>query len=99
MANTANGKQMAATIDAWAKGQKEVEAAVEALEAARAKTAPHARTIYEALGSKPFSVKALAGRKYRAMHRPSKVSEKTGKASQEVYAVIPVPEFEAQNEY
>jgi hypothetical protein len=93
-----DSKKLQATIDSWAKGQKVVEEATAALESARAGTAGFAKTIYDAMGSKPFTVKALAGRKYRAMHKKERLS-KVGNKIAEQWHVIPVPEFEAEANY
>lgn len=88
-----------ATVDAWARGQKAVEEATAKLAEARALVAPHAKTIHDALGSKPFTVKALGNRKYRAMHKKPRKNEETGKESAAVYFVIPVPEFESEGSF
>lgn len=98
MANEKTAK-LQATIDAWAKGQKGLEDATEKLADARAAVAPHAKAIYEAMGTKPFTVKALGNRKYRALHKPERKNEKTGNTSKATYAVIPVPEFEAEQAF
>lgn len=93
-----NGK-FQGTIDAWAKNQKTVEDAMAAVQNARKGLSGYAKAIYAEMGSKPFTVKALGGRKYRAMFKKERTSEKTGKVIAEQYNVIPVPEFETEAEY
>lgn len=94
-----NGKLSQATVDAWAKGQKKVEEANAALAEARALVAPYAKQIHDAMGSKPFTVKNLGGKKYRAMHKKARKNEETGRETAPVYFVIPVPEFESEGSY
>lgn len=87
-----NGSELKATIDAWAKAQAELEKAQEAVEAARAEVQKYARTIYEALGNEPFTVAALGGRGYRAIHKPERDAAKGGGKLAAQWSVLPLPE-------
>lgn len=97
MANT-NGaaKQLVAE---WSKSQKEAEAAAQALKAAQAKTTQFARGIYEALGTAPFTVKSLGGRKYRAIYKQERTHKVTGKLIPEQWVIMPIAENEAENDF
>lgn len=99
MANGKDNKALQATVDAWSKLQKQKEELQGNLEAINAEQAAHIRTMYQALGTSAFPVKALGGRKYRCIFHPEKKSEKTGKTTVERYSCIPVPDFETEHSF
>lgn len=88
---SSNGSEKSLVAD-WAKAQKKVEEAQDALEAAQRAAQSYSRRIYEAFGTEPFAVKEL-GRSYRAIHKKAGKNEKTGRTWAEAYHVIPLPDF------
>lgn len=87
-----------AMIDSWAKAQKAADTARAALETAQEEANKYSKRIYEALGTKPFSVKALGGKGYRAFYKKARTSS-TGKPLAEQWHVIPLPDFSTQADF
>lgn len=90
-----NNAAAGASVAAWAATQAEVEKAQSVLDEKRKNQQEHAKAVYEQLGSKPFTVKALGGRKFRAICKKERKTAK-GTVVAEAYMILPVAENEAQ---
>lgn len=97
-------KEQQAAVSAWAKAQADYEQAQAKADAARNAAQSYAKTLYEAFGSEPFSVKSL-GRKYRAVFRKEtaqkdrKTGQLTGKMLPPSWSVIPIAENAPTREF
>ena len=94
-----NGSVDKGLVAEWAKAQARVEKAQEELKAAQDDAGSYARRIYEGLGSKPFTVKALNGRGYRAIHKPERKAKDSDRMIPASYHVIPLPDNAPQAEF